>query len=152
MLALALGIAVLSAWPSWRSMPEGTALVRLSFTHSGARECRDRTEAELAALPANMRGRQMCERRRAPVQVEVEIDGTTVLAAGLAPSGIAGSGPSRVYERFVLSVGEHDIAIRLDDDPALEGWSHAGETSVELAPQQSFVIDFRPESGGFVFR
>lgn len=151
-LPLVLGTAALSAWPAWRSMPENTALVRLSFTHSGARECRDRSETELAALPANMRGREICERRRSPVQVEMEIDGATVLASALPPSGIAGSGPSRVYERFVLPAGGHHITVRLSDDPAHPGWTHAGETTVDLAPRQSFVIDFRPGAGGFVFR
>ena len=151
-LVVALGAAVLSARPAWRSLPEDTALVRLSFTHSGARVCRDRTEAELAALPANMRGREVCERRRAPVQVEMDVGGATVLAAELPPSGIAGSGPSRIYRRFVLPAGEHHIALRLSDDPASEGWSHSGEAVVQLAPQQSFVIDFRPAAGGFVFR
>ena len=37
MLALILGVAFLSAAPRWRSLPADTALLRLSFTHSGDR-------------------------------------------------------------------------------------------------------------------
>ncbi len=154
MLAVSLGLAVLSAWPAWRSLPADTALLRLSFTHGGDRSatCRDRTPEELAALPANMRAKQVCARRRPPVYVELEIDGATVFAEELPPRGLAGSGPSQVYQRFPLPAGEHDIAVRLRDRPDTEGFDYAAETRVTLAPAQSFVIDFRSEAGGFVFQ
>jgi hypothetical protein len=151
-LTLMLGVAALSAWPRWQSMPEATALLRLSFTHSGARNCRDRTAEELARLPPNMRARQVCARARAPVYVELDVDGTTLLAAELPPTGLAGSGPSRVYRRFTLPAGAHDIAVRLRDDPRTRGFDQAATVRMTLAPAQSFVIDFRPEAGGFVFR
>lgn len=152
MLAVSLATAWLSAAPAWRSLPPDTALLRLSFTHSGERSCRDRTPEELAKLPPNMRLKQLCERRRAPVYVELEIDGRLAFAAELPPSGLAGSGPSRVYERFLLRAGSHDIAVRLRDRPATEGFDYAAETKVTLRPAQSFVIDFRSELGGFVFQ
>jgi hypothetical protein len=151
-VALALGIAGLSARPRWQSLPPDAALLRLSFTHSGVRNCRDRTPDELAALPANMRARQICDRARAPVYVELDVNGATVLAAELPPTGLAGSGPSRAYERFTLPAGTHDIAVRLRDDPRTQGFDQEAATRVTLAPAQSFVIDFRPEAGGFVFR
>lgn len=154
MLGLGLFVAQLSAWPSWRSLPEDTAVLRLSFTHGGDRSasCRDRTPEELAALPANMRRKQVCDRRRPPVYVELEIDDVLVFAETLPPRGIAGSGPSQAYERFLLPAGRHDIAVRLRDRPAPDGFGYAAETQVVLRPSQSFVIDFRPEAGGFVFQ
>jgi hypothetical protein len=152
-LALCLAIAVVSAWPQWRSLPQDTALLRLSFTHGGDRSasCRERTPEELAELPPNMRRKTVCDRRRPPVYVELEINGALVLAAELPPRGIAGSGPSQIYQRFLLPAGVHDIAVRLRDRPATEAFDYAAETRVTLAPAQSFVIDFRPEAGGFVF-
>ncbi len=152
MLAVSLATAWLSAAPDWRSLPRDTALLRLSFTHSGERTCRDRTPQELAELPPNMRLKQLCDRRRPPVYVELEIDGALAYAAELPPSGLAGSGPSRVYERFLLPAGSHAIVVRLRDRPASEGFDHAAATQVTLRPAQSFVIDFRPELGGFVFQ
>lgn len=150
-LAVVLGTAVLSAWPAWQSLPEDYALVRLSFTQSGVRSCRDRTEQELAALPLNMRQDQICERRRAPVYVEVEIDGDIVFAENLQPGGLSGTGPSRVYQRFELPAGSYNIALRLRDDPALEDFTSFATKHITLGAGQSLAIDHNAEAGGFIF-
>lgn len=148
-LALVLGVATLSARPAWQSLPEGDGLVRLSLTHSGVRACRDHTPEELAALPSNMRTRQLCDRRRAPILVEMDIDGRPVFAADVSPSGLAGSGPSRVYERFELPAGSYRLDLRLADDPAAEGFAHRASYDIVLEPAESVAIDFDAASGGF---
>lgn len=149
--AVISGVAALSAWPAYRTVPEGVAVVKLSFTHGGERNCRQLTDAELAELPANMRRREVCDRRRPPVHVELEIDGEPAFAAALPPTGLSGDGPSRVYERFELPAGRHEIALRLRDTAATEGFTHTARRTVTLAPGQSLAIDFEPEAGGFVF-
>lgn len=151
-LLLGLATAYLSARPTWRSLPEETALLRLSFTHSGERACRQRTPAELAALPPNMRQRKICDRRRPPVYVELEVDRTKVFAASAPPTGLSDTGPSRVYERFQLPAGEHQVTVRMRDRPDTEGFDYTATKRITLAPAQSFVIDFRPEQGGFIFQ
>ncbi|GIL02173.1 MAG: hypothetical protein BroJett030_20720 [Alphaproteobacteria bacterium] len=148
-LAVVLGVATLSGRPAWQSMSPQTALVRLSFTHSGVRNCRDRTAEELARLPPNMRSAQLCDRRRAPVRVEMEIDGRRVLAADLPPSGLVGSGPSRAYERIELPAGAHRLDLRLSDNPAADGFAYSATFDVTLAPAQSLAVDFNAASGGF---
>jgi hypothetical protein len=150
--ALILGVAILSARPVWQSLPPDTALLRLSFTHSGVRACRARSEEELAALPPNMRSAEICDRRRAPVRVEMDLDGRTILAEDLAPSGLAGSGPSRVYHRLELPAGSHHLDLRLGDDPAAAGFAHSARFEVMLVPAQSLAIDFDPDAGGFFIR
>ncbi len=151
--ALFFGVAWLSASPSWRSVPEGMALVRLSFTHSGDRSatCRDRTPEELAKLPPNMRAAQICDRRRPPIYVELVVDGELAYAAESAPSGLSGSGPSRLYERVLLPAGEHSLLVRMRDNPATTGFDFEAERQIELVPEQSFVIDFRKDTG-FIFQ
>lgn len=149
MLAVGAATAVLSSRPAWQSIPEEAGLVRLSFTHSGGRVCRDRTPEELAALPPNMRSAQVCERRRAPVHVEMDVNGAPVVDAELPPTGLAGSGPSRVYERLVLPAGRHEFALRLRDDPAVEGFTHQTRREVALAPGQNIAIDFNSATGEF---
>ncbi|MBZ0124318.1 MAG: hypothetical protein K8F31_10580 [Roseovarius sp.] len=148
-LALVLGTAVLSAWPDWQSVPEDHGVLRLSFAHSGVRNCRDRTEEELAALPRNMRNAQLCERRRAPVRIEMDIDGTTVYAADVSPTGLAGSGPSRMYERFELPAGDRRLTLRLQDDPSQSGYDYEAAFDISLAPGESIAVDFDAASGGF---
>lgn len=148
-LALVLGVATLSARPAWQSLAPGIALVRLSLTHSGARNCRDRTADELAKLPKNMRSPQVCERRRAPVRVEMDVDGHSVLAADLPPSGLAGSGPSRIYHRIELPAGSYRLDLRLSDDPATRGFEYVAAFDVDLHPAESLAVDFDAASGGF---
>jgi len=151
MCALILGTAWLSAWPSYRSTPDGSAVLKLSFSHGGERSCRLMTEAELAKLPPNMRRREICDRQRPPVYVELDLNGATVYAALVPPGGLAGDGPSRVYERFVLPAGPHEVAIRLRDTTRTEGFDHEASRRITLAAEQSFAIDFQPAFGGFIF-
>lgn len=150
-LAVCAVAAVLSMRPAWQSVPEDAGLLRLSFAHSGPRICRDRTAEELAALPPNMRAAQVCERRRAPVRVELELDGSPVLARDLAPSGLAGSGPSRIYERFVLPAGTYVVELRLRDDPTVEGFTHSVRREITMTPGQNLAIDFRGATDEFLF-
>ena len=150
-VAVTAGVAVLSAWPSWHTIPEGTGVVKLSFSHGGARNCRPLTEEERAKLPPNMRRSEVCDRERQPVYVELDIDGSRVFAASLPPTGLAGDGPSRVYESFVLPAGRHELAVRLRDTAADEGFTHRAEREVTLEPGQNLAVDFAPESGGFTF-
>lgn len=150
-LTVVLGAALLSSSPAWQSLPADHALLRLSFTQSGIRDCRDRTEAELAALPQNMRHDQVCARRRAPVYVELDLNGETVFAQNLPPTGLSGTGPSRVYKRFVLPAGSYDVTVRLRDDPTAQNFTSIETRRLSLKPAQSFAIDYRKEAGGFVF-
>ncbi len=151
-LALVVGTAVLSAAPSWQVTPEGMAMLRISFTYGGARNCRDRTPEELAALPRNMRQAQVCDRRRAAVKVQLGIDGANVFDKAVPPSGLSGTGPSRVYESFLLPAGDHHVTLGLSDDPAAAGFTHEGAFDLSLAAGQSVAIDFNPTTGDFVLR
>jgi len=70
----------------------------------------------------------------------------------LPPTGIAGDGPSRVYQRFVLPVGQYDVAVRIRDTARTEGFDHERRDHVALGPDQMFVVDFNADPPGFVFR
>jgi hypothetical protein len=153
-LALFVGVAALANRPVYRQTPPDTAIVMLTFVHGADRkaECRRLSPAEIAKLPPNMRRVEQCPRGRRPLHVELDIDGKSVLRAALPPTGIAGDGPSRVYERFVVPAGAHEVAVRMRDTPRPDGFDHQRVGRVNLVPDQLFVIDFRAESGEFVFR
>jgi len=152
--ALFAGVAALSDWPAYSQIPKNSGVVMLTFVHGADRkgECRRLTPEEIARLPPNMRRVQDCPRGRRPIHVELDVDGRSVFKASLAPTGIAGDGPSRVYQRFVLPAGKHDLAVRMRDTARAEGFDHERRDSVELSADQMLVIDYRPESGSFVFR
>jgi hypothetical protein len=152
--ALFAGVAALSDWPTYGQIPKETGVVILTFVHGADRkgECRRLTPEEIAKLPPNMRRVQDCPRGRRALYVELDVDGSKVYQASLPPTGIAGDGPSRVYQRFVLPAGQHDVAVRLRDTARADGFDHERRDRVELAPDQMLVIDYRPESGSFIFR
>jgi hypothetical protein len=152
-LLLALGIGYCSDRPAYTHFPPDMALIKLSFAHGAHKEeCRRRTPEELAKLPPNMRRPLACSRERLPVTVELLLDGKPLYQAVLPPTGLAGDGPSRVYQRFAVAPGRHELIARLRDSDRREGFDYERTAVVELAPEQSLAIDFRPEMGGFVLR
>jgi len=153
-LALFAAVAWLSDHPVYRQIPEGSAVLMVTFVHGADRrgECRRLTPEEIAKLPPNMRRVQDCPRVRRPVYVELDLDERNLYRASLQPTGIAGDGPSRVYQRFVLPAGKYDLAVRMRDTARADGFDHERRDLVNFAPDQLFVIDYRPESGEFIFR
>jgi hypothetical protein len=153
-VALFAAVAAFSNQPVYRQIPQGSGIVMLSFVHGSDRraECRRLSHEEIEKLPRNMRRVEDCPRRRRPLHVELEIDGHMIYRASLPPSGIAGDGPSRVYERFVLPAGRHELAVRMRDTPRTEGFDHERKSVVDLAPDQLYVIDYRAASAEFIFR
>jgi len=152
--ALFAGVVTLADWPTYAVIPNGSGVVMLTFVHGADRrgECRRLSPEEIAKLPPNMRRVQDCPRGRRPIYVELDVDGRSVFQASLAPTGIAGDGPSRVYQRFVLPAGNHELAVRMRDTARSEGFDHERRDRVALAPEQMLVIDYRPENGSFIFR
>jgi hypothetical protein len=145
----ALFIGVFSHWPRYQALPPGQAVLKVSFIHHGERvaPCRAYTPQELAKLPPNMRAPTKCERERVPVEIEVDLDGTTVYRHVAAPAGLSRDGASTVYHRLVVPAGQHRIAVRLKDAPGT-GFGHVREAVLTLKEAQVLVIDFDAQKGG----
>ncbi len=148
----ALAIGVFSHWPVYSPLPPGQALVKVSFIHHGQRvaECRTLTAAELAKLPPNMRAPTQCGRERAPVTIEVDIDGAAAYRQVAAPAGLSRDGASAVYHRLQVPAGEHRISVRLRDSAGTGPFTYTREATVKLQPAQVLVIDFDAQRGGIV--
>jgi hypothetical protein len=125
----------------------------LSFTHVGQRAtpCRKLSRAEIEELAANMRRTEVCERARRPLYVELDLGGKTLLSATLPPTGLARDGAAHLHRRFTVAPGRHVLRIALRDSARQDGFDYESEGVVELSPGESFVVDFRPEFGGFRF-
>jgi hypothetical protein len=152
--ALFAGVAALSDWPRYHQMSKDSGVVMLSFVHGADRkgECRRLAPEEIAKLPPNMRRVQDCPRGRRAIYVELDVDGRGAYRSELLPTGIASDGPSRVYQRFVLPAGRHDVTVRMRDTARDAGFDHERSESIELSPDQMLVIDYRSESSSFIFR
>ncbi len=153
-LLLFSAVAAFANWPVYRQVPEGYAVVVLTFVHGADRKagCRTRSPAEIAKLAPNMRSLLDCPRSRPAVYVELDIADKSVYRATLPPTGIASDGPSRVYQRFVVPAGQYQVAVRMRDTPRIDGFDYQRNEIVTLAREQMFVVDFRSETGDFIFR
>lgn len=150
--AFAAFIGYFATLPSYRHFPQDRALLRLAFNHGGApvTECRKRTREELAKLPPNMRKPQSCPRGRVPLVVELALDGETIYRDSVQPTGLFGDGPSKIYQKFELPVGQHNIEVRMRDSRRESGFDYERTFDLDLGARHSIVIDFRAEGGGFV--
>ena len=146
--AFALAIGYFSTAPAYTHLAPDQALLKLSFSHGAQRvgECRDRSDEELAQLPPNMRIRQDCPRERAPVVVELEMDGAPLYRESLPPSGLSRDGSASVYRRFVVPAGTHHLSARLADNAKGE-FNYRAEKTLTLAPAQIAVVEFHAPAG-----
>ena len=145
-------VAIFSQWPVYAPLAPEEALIKLSFVHHGQRvaECRPYTADELAKLAPNMRAPLKCGRERAPVTIELDIDGALAYRYTAAPSGLSRDGASTVYKRLELPAGKHRIAVRMRDTTATSGFTYQHDATVDLVPAQVLVIDFDSERGEIV--
>jgi len=140
--------------PHYRYFPSDMAMIKIAFAHGGHPKngCHKLTAAELAKRAPNMRRKTLCSRERLPLLLELKIDGEMVFKGVLVPSGIRNDGPGRVYKSFKVKTGLHKIVAKLRDSNRKEGYDWVGEKEVDIKPVQHFVIQFRPEFGGFLFK
>ena len=147
-------IAYFSTMPAYTHLDPDQALIKLSFSHAGQPkgECHQRTAAELAELAPNMRIALDCPRERLPITVELMLDGAVIHERTYPPAGLWNDGPSSVYQRFPVAAGQHQLAVRLRDSKRVDGFDYMHTENIELLPRQNFVIDFRADTVGFIFR
>lgn len=153
-LAFVVFIGYFATAPSYNPVPAGSATVALSFSHATkpAGACRRLSDEELARLPPNMRAPLDCPRKRLPIRVELEIDGTRHVRRKLGASGFSNDRAASFYQKIAVAPGRHRLVVRLRDTARAEGFDYEREAEIDLRPGQQFVIDFHADNGGFVFR
>ena len=151
--AIAAVIGIFATWPAYTYLQRDQALLKLSFSHAGQplKPCRRYTPEELAKMEFRERRPTSCERGRWPVYVELDLDGQPLYRGTHEPAGLWNDGPSSVYARFEVPAGRHRLDARLRDSGAGEGFGYSATQTVELAPGENFVVDFRAAEGGFTF-
>lgn len=151
--AIAVLLGYFSTSPAFERFPANKAQLVLSFTHVGERAtpCRKLSREEIAELAANMRRTEACERERRPLYVELSLGGEMLFSASLPPTGLSSDGAAQMHRRFTVPPGRHELRLGLRDSARTTGFDYESELAIELSPGQNFVIDFRPEFGGFQF-
>ncbi|MBK8116718.1 MAG: hypothetical protein IPK44_20565 [Candidatus Accumulibacter sp.] len=150
--AFAAFIGYFATSPKYRQVADDIALIKLSISHLGDRECRKRTPEELAKLPPNMRAPMDCPRERSDIRLEVDLDGQAAFRTTMHPTGLYKEGVSTVYKRFELKAGTYQLAVRMNDNLIKPGFNFVKEAQIKLAPGQVMVIDFNPDRGGLFFK
>jgi len=138
--------------PSYTRVEEGYATVKLSIRHTGQimGECRIRTEEELQALPPNMRIAKVCPRERSSVEFQFLMDNAEYYHKVVEPSGLSKDGRAKLYHRFTVPAGEHQITASLKDHKDLQDYNYVETTMVDLASGAVLVIDFDPDEKMFI--
>ena len=146
-------VGTLASWPSYRQIEPGQSLIKLSLAHSGQRkvECRRFTSKEIAQLPANKRRPNNCARQRVPIRIQLLVDGKQLFNSVVQPAGLNRDGPARLYEKFLVSAGEHVVEIRMKDTPGSGGFDYETTKRITFAPYQSLAVDFSTDEKEFVF-
>ena len=152
--AFAAVTGYLSIAPAYQYADPELAVIKLSLSHAADRveECIKLTPDEINARAMKGESLNDCGRERLPLDVEVDVDGETVISVTAHPSGLWRDGPASVYERIGVVAGSHTIAVRLRDSTRDAGWDYEQTESVDLSPGRYFTITFRAENGGFTFR
>jgi hypothetical protein len=150
--AFAAFIGYFSTNPIYRQIPDDVALVKLSMSHLGSRECRKRTAEELAKLPPNMRAPLDCPRGRSDTRIVVELDDKPLYEVIMQPTGLSRDGVGTVYKRFELKSGSYKLAVKMNDNLVNPGFNFVKEEQITLKPAEILVIDFNPDRGGLFFQ
>jgi len=150
--AFAAFIGYFATAPTYKQIPDDVALIKLSMSHLGSRECRKRTPEELAKLPPNMRAPLDCPRGRSDTRIVVELDDKPYYEVIMHPTGLSRDGVGTVYKRFVLKAGTYKLGVKMNDNLVNPGYTYIKEEQITLKPAQVLVIDYNPDQGGLFFR
>lgn len=154
LVLVAVFIGYFSNQPVYHQFPNGMAQIKLAFAHGAARtiDCRKLTSKEIAKLPPNQRRPNNCTRERIPIHIQLVLDGELLYDDLLIATGLSNDGPGRAYEKIMVPAGPHSITVRLRDSKRESGFDYEATREVELKEFQNLAIDFKADTGGFLFR
>lgn len=126
--------------------PKIDPMLVVSINHHGQLEerCEPIPEEERAAQPAHMQQEEVCERRRAEVIVEIDIDGEIVDRQSHPARGISRDGPAVSLDEIEVDAGRRHVTVRIADGADQE-WSfeQSWEFGFEEGTRQVLLFDTR---------
>ena len=151
---LALAIGHFSNRPMVAYFPTDKAQIKISFSHGAKRteDCRRLSPEEIAKLPPRERRPHTCGRERLPMRIQLLVDDMTIYDEIIQPTGLSRDGPARVYRKFAVAAGRHEITARLRDSNRTEGFDYERRATIEVSPLQNLAIGFSSDQGTFTIR
>lgn len=130
-----------------------TARLRFSWRMQSAESqvCRDRTQAELDALPAHMRTPQVCESRPLVYSLESRIDDGPEEERHVRAAGARGDRPLVVWQEVPLTPGRHRIRVHFHREGTQTAESLSLDTMVDAVPGKVVLVTL-DDSGRLVVR
>ena len=125
---------------SWRVRPE-----RIE-------SCRDRTQAELDALPVHMRTPRICEARSTPYRLIVEIDDGRPDTTIMVGAGARQDRPIYVLRDTLLATGEHEVDVVFEREDSLRTTALRFEEEVRFSAGQIVLITLSEDGKSLVNR
>ena len=143
------GLIGLGSQAPYPGPPETEPELVVSIHHYGQQieECVPLSEEERADQPAHMQRDEICERGRADVTVEIDVDGQTVHRKTHGPRGLAGGGPAVTLDRLSVEPGHRTLSIRISDDGAPDTWQYDHQTTLDFAVDRREVLLFDTGDG-----
>ena len=132
--AFAVFIGYFATFPRYRQIPDDAALIKLSVSHLGDRECRKRTAQVLEKMPRNMRSPLECLRERCDIKLEVDLDGQKLFSTVMHPTGLSKDGVSTVYKRFELKASSYRLSVRMNDNLIKPGFNYVKRSKSPSSP------------------
>ncbi|MEO5352415.1 MAG: hypothetical protein H7835_04295 [Magnetococcus sp. XQGC-1] len=142
-----------STSPVYQYLGAGEAEILVAFKHPTQRReaCHQRTAEELQQLPPNMRRAQDCPRERAPLVLDIALDGRSVLHKEFVSPGIHRDGSIFVYAKFFIPAGAHQLQMQMRDS-VREGYDYRLERRFDFQPGQMLVVGFDENASDFTLK
>lgn len=111
----------------------------LRTSHAQIEVCRDRSDAELAALPAHMRQRRDCKVTPVSYRLRLRVDGIDEVDRVVRHHGVRHNRPLVVDELLPIAAGSHDVEIDFTPtSPEADAAALAGLPAHHLAGRTDF--------------
>lgn len=148
---LAWGVSAGSRWGYASPVLAGSELV-VTFKHPGqvSERSREVSKEELEKTPVHMRRARVYDRERAPVRMQVRVDGRTIVDRVYPAMGLWHDGNSVAVETISVPSGAHTVDVAIGDTHDGGEWNHRTSQRLDFSAARRRVVSFDRLSGFIV--
>jgi hypothetical protein len=157
MVGVSAAALALLGWGSrapYRATESEAALLRLSWRMRGERNevCRDRTQAELDALPVHMRTPRLCETQLVPYRLVLQLGDGRPDTSLVLPAGAKHDRPIYVLRDSLLAPGAQRVRVTFERADSGTATVRPFDRTVTFAPGFIELITLEEGTGQLVHR